>query len=198
MKALLCKSIIDSLQMKAKNPWQVKKTKEIYENPWISLTHHDVINPANKEGIYGKIHFKNLAIGILPIDEDWNTWIVGQFRFPLNQYSWEIPEGGGKIGIDPLISAQRELKEETGIVAKNWEELLRIHTSNSVSDELGIIYLAKTLSFYDAEPDEDEDLTIRKVPFDEVVEMVLQGAITDSLSVAAVLKVKVLRDAGKL
>ncbi|MEX2379587.1 MAG: NUDIX hydrolase [Vicingaceae bacterium] len=184
--------------MKAKNPWQLKNKKVVYDNPWIEVTHHEVLNPANKPGIYGEIHFKNIAIGILPLDEDMHTWIVGQYRFPLDQYSWEIPEGGGKIGIDPLVSARRELKEETGIVAKDWKEILRLHTSNSVSDELGIIYLAKGLSFYEAEPDEDEELSIRKIPFNHLVEMVLKGEITDSLSVAAVLKVKLLLDSGKL
>lgn len=184
--------------MKVKNPWQIKNKKMIYDNPWIELTHFEVLNPAEKPGIYGKIHFKNIAIGILPLDDEMNTWIVGQYRFPLDQYSWEIPEGGGKIGIDPLVSAQRELKEETGIVAEEWKEVLKIHTSNSVSDELGIIYLAKNLSFFEAEPDENEDLSIRKIPFSQLVEMVMNGEITDSLSVAAVLKVKLLVDSGKL
>lgn len=184
--------------MKAKNPWQLKNKKVVYDNPWIEVTHHEVLNPANKPGIYGKIHFKNIAIGILPLDEEMNTWIVGQYRFPLDQYSWEIPEGGGKIDIDPLVSAQRELKEETGIVAGDWKEILRLHTSNSVSDELGIIYLAKDLSFFEAQPDEDEDLSIRKIPFSQLADMVLKGEITDSLSVAAVLKVKILLDSGKL
>jgi 8-oxo-dGTP pyrophosphatase MutT (NUDIX family) len=184
--------------MKVKNPWQIKNKKRIYDNPWIELTHFEVLNYAEKPGIYGKIHFKNIAIGILPLDDKMNTWIVGQYRFPLDQYSWEIPEGGGKIGINPLFSAQRELKEETGIVAKEWKEVLRLHTSNSVSDELGIIYLAKGLSFFEAEPDEDEDLCIRKIPFSQLVEMVMKGEITDSLSVAAVLKVKLLLDSDKL
>ncbi|MBD3635729.1 MAG: NUDIX hydrolase [Crocinitomicaceae bacterium] len=184
--------------MKENNPWQIKNKKVMYNNPWIELTHFEVLNPSGNPGIYGKLHFKNLALGILPLDDQMNTWIVGQFRFPLNQYSWEIPEGGGKIGIDPLVSAQRELKEETGIVAKKWTELLRVHTSNSVSDELGIIYLAKDLKFFEAEPDEDEELYIRKIPFNELVDMVMKGEITDSLSVAAVLKAKLLLDSGKL
>lgn len=184
--------------MKEMNPWQIKNKKKVYENPWISLTHHEVINPAGNDGIYGKIHFKNIAIGILPLDDDLNTWIVGQYRFPLNKYSWEIPEGGGKIGIDPLISAQRELKEETGIVAEKWTELLRIHTSNSVSDEEGIIYIARGLSFFEAEPDEDEQLSIVKLPFSELVDKVMNGEITDSLSVAAVLKAKILLDKNEL
>src|SRR5579871_191774 len=106
-----------------KNPWQIISEKNIYDNPWINITEFDVINPGGGNGIYGKVHFKNLAIGILPLDENMNTYLVGQYRFPLDQYSWEIPEGGGMIGIDPLISAQRELIEETGLVATQWTEI---------------------------------------------------------------------------
>lgn len=174
------------------NPWQTLSEKTVYENPWIRLTEHDVINPGGGKGIYGKVHFKNLAIGILPIDNQGNTWLVGQYRYPLKQYSWEIPEGGGAHGTDPLESAKRELKEETGIEAASWTEIQRIHLSNSVSDELGIIYLAKDLRFGVSEPEETEQLTIRRLPFREAVGMVLNGEITDSLSVAAILKAKIL------
>jgi hypothetical protein len=96
------------------NPWRVLNRKEIYDNAWINVTQFDVINPAGGNGIYGKVHFKNWAIGILPLDDALNTYLVGQYRFVLNQYSWEIPEGGGPIGIDALESAKRELREETG------------------------------------------------------------------------------------
>ncbi len=175
-----------------KNPWITLSDKHIYENPWISLTEHQVINPGGGEGIYGKVHFKNLAIGILVLDEEDNTWLVGQFRYPLNQYSWEIPEGGGPLGIDPLESAKRELLEETGITANSWTEIQRIHLSNSVSNEYGIIYLARELSFGASAPEETEELVIRKLPFEEAYQMVINGEITDSLSVAAILKVKIL------
>ncbi len=174
------------------NPWQTLSDKIVYENPWIRLTEHNVINPGGGAGIYGKVHFKNLAIGILPIDNEGHTWLVGQYRYPLNQYSWEIPEGGGVHGTDPLESAKRELKEETGIIAGVWTEIQRMHLSNSVSDELGIIYLAKELQFGTSEPEETERLTIRKLPFQQAVEMVLNGMITDSLSVAAILKARML------
>lgn len=164
----------------------------MYENAWICLTEHQVINPGGGKGIYGELHFKNLAIGVLPLDADNNTWLVGQYRFPLKQYSWEIPEGGGAEGTDPLEAAKRELIEETGIMANSWTEIQRIHLSNSVSDELGIIYLARELTFGKSEPEETEQLIIRKLPFNKAYDMVLNGEITDSLSVAAILKVKIL------
>lgn len=175
-----------------KNPWKTLSDKLIYENPWISLTEHQVINPGGGEGIYGKVHFKNLAIGIIVLDDDYNTWLVGQYRYPLDQYSWEIPEGGGSLQTDPLLSAQRELIEETGITATSWTEIQRMHLSNSVSDELSIIYLARDLTFGVSSPEETEQLTIRKISFNDAYSMVINGEITDSISVAAILKVKLL------
>ncbi|MDH5609033.1 MAG: NUDIX hydrolase, partial [Cyclobacteriaceae bacterium] len=145
-------------------------------------------NPGGGMSQYGKVLFKNLALGILPLDEEQNTWLVGQWRYPLNEYSWEIPMGGGKIGIDPLISAQRELKEETGLTAKKWSEILKIHTSNSVTNEVGYVYLAEGLEQGETEFEETEDLAIRKIPFREAVAMCMRGEITDSLSLAGLLK----------
>lgn len=174
-----------------KNPWQTLSSKKIYDNPWISLTEHQVLNPSGGQGIYGEVNFKNLAIGIIVLDDSNHTWLVGQYRFPLKSYSWEIPEGGGPIDVDPLISAKRELKEETGIIAQSWTEIQRIHLSNSVSDETGIIFLAQDLSYGESEPEETEKLILKKLPFLEAYQMVLNGEITDSLSVAAILKVKI-------
>lgn len=174
------------------NPWTILAENSLYDNPWINVTEFQVINPGGGRGIYGKVHFKNLAIGIIPLDDQRNTWLVGQYRFPLNQYSWEIPEGGGTPGTDPVISAQRELKEETGLEARVWTEIQRIHLSNSVSDELGIVYIARELTQGISSPEETEQLVIRKLAFDEVYEMVINGAITDSLSVAGILKVRAL------
>ncbi|GAA4334233.1 NUDIX hydrolase [Mucilaginibacter gynuensis] len=180
------------------NPWQITAEQEQYDNPWINVTEYKVINPAGNPGIYGKVHFKNLAIGVLPLDADMNTYLVGQFRFPLNQYSWEIPEGGGIIGVDPVESAKRELLEETGLKAGEWIELQRMHLSNSVSDELSITYLARDLQQFEAEPEETEQLVIKKVPFAEAYQMVCNGEITDSMSVGAILKAKLLMLEGKL
>ncbi len=180
------------------NPWQTLTGKEIYDNAWINLKEHQVINPNGGKGIYGKVHFKNLAIGVVVLDEEDHIWLVGQYRFPINQYSWEIPEGGGPLDVDPVDSAKRELLEETGIRAKDWQEIQRMHLSNSVSDELAIIYLAHNLSYGEAEPEETEQLIVRKLPFEEAYQLVLSGEITDSLSVAGILKVKILRLEGKL
>lgn len=181
-----------------KNTWKTLHTETKFETPWITVTKHDVINPAGKPGLYGVVSFKNIAIGILPLDKNHNTWLVGQWRYPLKEYSWEIPEGGGPHGIDPLESAKRELKEETGLIAKKYTELGRIHTSNSVCDEYGLLYLAQDLEQSEAEPEESEDLQVRKVPFSETVEMVMDGRITDSLSIAAILKTKLLIDKGQI
>jgi 8-oxo-dGTP pyrophosphatase MutT (NUDIX family) len=180
------------------NPWQVIAEKKIYENSWISLTEFDVINPSGGKGIYGKVHFKSIAVGVLPLDNELNTYLVGQFRFTVNQYSWEIPEGGGAFGVDPVESAKRELMEETGLVAQEWTKLMDIHLSNSVSDEYGVIYMARNLSQYTASPEETEQLEVKKVPFEEVYQMVERGQITDSMSVAAILKVKLMLADGRI
>lgn len=174
------------------NPWQITGEKEIYNNPWIQVTEFDVINPGGGKGIYGKVHFKNLAIGIVPLDEEGNTWLVGQYRFPTDEYSWEIPEGGGEGGVDPLISAKRELLEETGLKATKWKKILDMHVSNSVTDETAVVYLAEGLSYHQAIPEETEQLLLRKLPFSEVFEMVMSGEIKDSISVAAILKLNYL------
>ncbi len=180
------------------NPWKIITEKKVYDNPWIQLTEFDVINPGGGKGIYGKVHFKNTAIGVVVLDENRNIWLVGQFRFTIDQYSWEIPEGGGLIGVDPLVGAKRELLEETGLVAKHWEPLLKMHLSNSVSDELAVVYLATDLTQKTAEPEETEQLQIKKLPFEKVYEMVEQELITDSMTVAAVYKIKLMLLKGKL
>lgn len=180
------------------NPWITIESHKVYENNWIGLTEHQVINPSGGKGIYGEVHFKNYAIGILPLDDDMNTWLVGQYRFPLKAYSWEIPEGGGPLESDPLESAKRELEEETGLTATEWIEIQRMHLSNSVSNELAIIYIAKGLVAGEASPEETEELAIRKLPFEEAYQMVVNGQITDSMSVAALLRAKILLQEGHL
>jgi 8-oxo-dGTP pyrophosphatase MutT (NUDIX family) len=174
------------------NPWKVIDTTQAYESPWIKVTHSNVLNPSGNPGTYSVVHFKKYAIGIIPLDEQYNTWLVGQYRFPMQQYSWEIPEGGGDKENTPLESAQRELLEECGIVAGDWQLIQQMQLSNSATDEVAFIYTAKQLSYSQAMPDENEQLVIRKLPFDEVYQMVCDGRITDSLSVAGILKVKLL------
>jgi 8-oxo-dGTP pyrophosphatase MutT (NUDIX family) len=180
------------------NPWTTLSSEKVYESPWIGITKHDVLNPNGNPGTYSVVHFKNIAIGILPLDNDYNTYIVGQYRYPINRYSWEIPEGGGQLDVAPLDSAKRELHEETGISAAKWTKIQELHLSNSATDESGILYVAQDLSFGESEPEDDEKLEIRKLHFDELYQMVEKGEITDSLSVMAVLKVKLMIMEGKL
>lgn len=174
--------------------WKRKSRKEIYSNNWISLFHDEVVNPNNGNGIYGVVHYKNIAIGVIPIDENGYTWLVGQHRYPQNKFSWEIPEGGGPLGIDPLESAQRELQEEVGLAADDWQLILQMDLSNSVSDEEALIYIAKNLHPILATPEETEELHLKHLPFKEAYKMVLDGTITDSMSVAGILKAKILLD----
>lgn len=181
-----------------KNPWKIISERNIYENKWIGLTEYAVLNPSGGQGIYGKVHFKNTAVGVVALDKDEQLWLVGQYRFTLNQYSWEIPEGGAPIGTDPLDSAKRELREETGLSATTWQHLQTMHLSNSVSDELAIIYLATGLAQGEAEPEDTEELHCRKVSLDEAWQMVDKGIITDSMSVAAITKIKLMKVLGQL
>lgn len=180
------------------NPWQIISSKPVYDNKWISVTEYDVINPSGGKGIYGKVHFKNAALGILPLDDELNTYLVGQYRFPLEQYSWEIPEGGGPLNEDILESAKRELQEETGLEALEWTQLMEFHLSNSVSDEHGYIFLARKLTQKQPHPEETEDLAVKKLPFEEAYRMVEDGTITDSMAVAAILKVKIMLLEGRI
>lgn len=176
------------------SPWKLQASKQIYDNPWLSLAEDEVINPGGGVSHYGKIHFKNIAIGVIPLDENDNTWLVGQYRYVPDCYSWEIPMGGGPLNIDPLESAKRELKEETGLTATRWEELMHLHTSNSVTDERGIVYVAKGLTEGETEFEETEDLKVIKLPLEEAVQRVMDGEITDSVSVAGLLKLAILYD----
>ena len=180
------------------NPWQIINEQEVYNNNWITVTHYDVINPSGGVGIYGKVHMKNVAIGIIPLDKEMNTYLVGQYRFPLNEYSWEIPEGGGPLSDDPLSAAKRELLEETGLKATYWSKILEMTLSNSVTDERCIIYMARDLAQYAATPEDTEDLIVKKKSFEEVYTMAQNGKITDAVTVAAVLKIKLMMLEGKI
>lgn len=174
------------------NPWQTLSSEDKYQNPWIRVREDQVINPKGGAGIYGVVSMKNKAIGIIPIDTEGNTWLVGQYRYTLNEYSWEIPMGGGPVELDVLESAQRELREETGLLAARWTRISRLHTSNSVTDEEGFIFLAEDLSQGDSEPEETEDLRLWKLPFAEAVAMAMRDEITDAISVMGLLKAEKL------
>jgi 8-oxo-dGTP pyrophosphatase MutT (NUDIX family) len=180
------------------NPWTILGEKKVYDNKWIGITEYDVLNPNGGKGIYGKVHFKSLAIGVVVLDEEGYTYLVGQYRFPLEAYSWEIPEGGGDMDVPPVESAQRELLEETGLVASEWTHILDMHLSNSVSDERAYVFFARKLEQREPMPEETEQLVVRRVHFDEAYQMVERGEITDSMSVAGILKVKLMLLQGKL
>jgi 8-oxo-dGTP pyrophosphatase MutT (NUDIX family) len=184
--------------MEENNPWKIIDEQEVYDNNWIRLTHYNVINPSGGKGVYGKVHFKNRAIAIVPIDEEMNTYLVGQFRFTINQYSWEVPEGGCPLKEEPLEAAKRELLEETGLRAENWQHVLDVYLSNSVSDELGKVFIATNLTQHQAQPEETEQLQLKKIPLQQAFDMVDEGKITDSLAVAALQKVQLLLLQGKL
>lgn len=176
------------------NPWKTLNQETAYENAWIRVEHHEVLNPAGNPGIYGKVHFKNTAISIVALDSEGFTYLVGQYRYTLNAYSWEVPEGGCSIesGEATLAAAKRELLEETGLVATEWTELGEVYLSNSVSDEKAVMYLAQNLSQHQACPEETEQLKLRKLPLKEAIEMAQNGQITDALSVLTLLKVPAL------
>lgn len=171
-------------------PWVRTSQRLVYDNPWLQLTHETVLTPAGTAGIYGKIHFKNRAIGIVPVDAEQHTWLVGQHRYTLDAFSWEIPMGGGPLNESPLATAQRELAEETGLQARQWREVLKLHTSNSVTDEEGYVFMATELvAGEQALEDSESDLILKRLPLQETLLMIERGEITDGVSVAGLLAV---------
>lgn len=178
--------------MSDKNPWKTLSAEVRYDNPWIRVEEHKVINPAGNPGIYGTVNFKNRAVAIVPIFANGDTLLVGQFRYPLQEYHWELPMGGAPEGESNLLCAQRELKEETGFSAQNWQLFLTMHLSNSITQEQGFSYLATDLQEGDMELEETEDITMKRLPFEAVFQQVMKGEITDAMTVASVMKVRLL------
>lgn len=172
---------------KQRGPWRQLDQQLVYQNPWISVTHENVLTPAGTAGIYGVVHFKSHAVGVVPVDDEGRVWLVKQFRYTLNQYSIEIPEGGSPLADDMLETAKRELREETGLTASKWTHLLDLHTSNSVTDESGVIYLAQGLVEGDTEPEATEDIEVLRVSLAEAIDWIFAGKITDSLSIMGLL-----------
>jgi 8-oxo-dGTP pyrophosphatase MutT (NUDIX family) len=177
-------------------PWIRRSRTVIYQNPWVTVWHDDVTRPDGGPGIYGVVHFANLAAGVVVLDADDRVLLVGQHRYVLDAYSWEIPEGGVPETESALEGARRELREETGVEAAEWHELARLHLSNSVSDESAVLFLATGVTHGVAEPDGTEDLAVRWVPFAEALAMTFDGRITDAMSVVAIQRVALARVAG--
>lgn len=180
------------------NPWIRLKSRFVYENPWLRLREDAVIKPGGEPGTYGVVEFKNRALGVLALDDADRAVLVGQWRYAMGAYSWELPEGGGAIEKDPLAEIQRELREETGMRARVWEKFFEMDLSNSVTDEKAIVYLARDLSEGEASPEETEILSVRRVVLSEAWAMVERGEIRDALTVAALFKARVWRLEGRL
>ena len=174
-------------------PWTRRTRTVAYSNPWLTVWHDEVTRPDGEPGIYGVAHFANLAAGVVVLDADDRVLLVGQHRYTLDAYSWEIPEGGVPDGEDPLDGARRELREETGVEAAEWHELARLHLSNSVTDEGAILFLATGVTHGAADPDGTEDLTVSWVPFTDALAMTLDGRIADAMSVVAIQRVALAR-----
>jgi 8-oxo-dGTP pyrophosphatase MutT (NUDIX family) len=173
-----------------RGPWQQLDQQQVYENPWIRVTHENVLTPAGTSGIYGVVHFKSRAVGVVPLDDEGYVWLVKQFRYTLNQYSIEIPEGGSPLSEGMLGTARRELREETGLTASEWTHLLDIHTSNSVTDESGAIYLARGLVQGATDFESTEDIEVLRMPLAEAIDWIFIGKITDSLTIMGLLAVE--------
>ncbi len=169
--------------------WKKLGSRVVYDNPWITVYEDHVVNPGGGENQYGYVHFKNKAVAIVPLDDEGNTWLVGQDRYTLGTYSWEVPMGGAALDEEPIDAAKRELTEETGLSAAKWTNIMHLHTSNSITDEEGFVFLAENLSKGEPEFEETEKLEIRKLSLNHALEMVNRGQITDAISVAAILKI---------
>jgi len=181
-------SVMSDTYFDPKNdPWTRISKETAFETHWIKVESHDCLDPAGNPATYGTVHFKNKAVGIIPYEDGLIT-LVGQYRFPLREYSWELPEGGCPEGSTPLEAAKRELKEETGLSAQNFKPFMKLHLSNSITDEWAIVYLATGLTQGEAQPEDSEVLRLRKITLEDLIEEIEDGKITDAITVAAAYK----------
>ncbi|MDX1571192.1 MAG: NUDIX hydrolase [Xanthomonadales bacterium] len=180
------------------NPWKTHAVKPIYANPWFEVEEHQVTRPDGEAGIYGIVHPARIALGVVPLEADGTVWLVGQYRYPLSRYSWEIPEGGGDPDLGLVEEAARELVEETGLTAGRWDRLISMHTSNCFTSEEAVIFLARDLQPGKARPDGNEQLQLARVDLAEAVAAIARGEITDAMTIAALLELERRRLTGVL
>jgi 8-oxo-dGTP pyrophosphatase MutT (NUDIX family) len=175
------------------NPWVTRERRVVYANPWITVEEDEVLRPDGSPGIYGVVRFPGRALGVVALDDHDRIVLVGQFRYTLGRYSWEIPEGASGAGEDPLAGAQRELLEETGLRAERWRELLRAHLSNSVTDEEAVLFEARGLTPGDSAPEVTERLQVRWLPLDEALRLATAGDLTDAMTLLALQRIALER-----
>jgi 8-oxo-dGTP pyrophosphatase MutT (NUDIX family) len=179
-------------------PWTRRSAREVYANPWLKVTEFDAVAPTGKEALYGVVHFRNHAVGVLPLHDDGTVTLVGQHRFVSGDYSWELPEGGSPLGVDPLETARRELAEEAGLAAREWRQVLTFELSNSVTDERGFGYVATGLHPASGTLDDTEVIRLARVPFREALDAALAGHMTDMITVALLLRAYHMAREGEL
>jgi 8-oxo-dGTP pyrophosphatase MutT (NUDIX family) len=172
------------------NPWETLSSRRFYESRYVDVDQDEVRHRSGKVHPYTALRFRIYGIAVLPILADGSTYLIGQYRYLSQRYTWELPRGSGPKGIDPLETAQRELKEETGAVAGQWLEVLRLMVSPGITDEMAPCFVAWDLDQGMADPDPQESLAIRQLSFPEAVAAVLDGTICDAASVATILAVQ--------
>lgn len=176
------------------DPYTVTGRRFVYDSPWIRIREDRFRHRRGAEGRYAVCGFHRTACGVLALDDQDRVVLVGQWRYPLEAYSWEIPEGGGDPSESPFEAIRRELAEETGLAAQVWEPLAFFHTSNSSTEEEAFLFLATGLSPAGGHhAEDDEELMLHREPFGDCLRRVLSGEITDSLTVVALLALQARR-----
>lgn len=178
--------------------WRDAGSSVMFENPWMRLTRHEATAPTGLQADYVVMRPQNMSVGVLPIHEDGTITLVGQQRFALMNWSWEMPEGGAPFNEDPLEGAKRELAEEAGLEAVVWHPALKVEMTNSITDERAMAWLAWGLTPVPIAPDPTEIIRVARVPFGDLLRNVGNGAVRDMFTVATVLRAYHMAREGEL